>query len=102
LRAEACEVLGGMIMANTAKITRAVDLTVSVSSTIAASHRGVVNSIAIVKNFLRRSIRVGGGRWARWFLGCNRWFGVFLFDKGEGVNGRDRPTPNVTLFLLFP
>jgi hypothetical protein len=74
-----------MVMANTTEIARAVDLTVSVSSAIATGHCGVVNSISVTKGLLRRSARVGGRRWARWFRGCNIWLGVFLFDKrGRG------------------
>jgi hypothetical protein len=51
-------------MADATEITRAMDLTVSVSSAIAASHRGVVNSVSVTESLLRRSTRVGGRRWA--------------------------------------
>jgi hypothetical protein len=51
-------------MANTAEITRAMDLTMPVVSAVAAGHSGVVNPIAIIKGLLRRSMRVGGGRCA--------------------------------------
>jgi hypothetical protein len=61
-RAETGEMLGGMVMANVTEILRAVDLTVPISSAIAASHRGVVYSISVVKGLLRRSVRVSGGR----------------------------------------
>jgi hypothetical protein len=44
--------LGGMVMANSAKITRTMDLTVPVSSAIAASHPGVINSVAVIKGLL--------------------------------------------------
>jgi len=53
-----------MVVANTAKVSRAMNLTMPVSSAVAASHCGVVNSIAVVKGLLRRSSRVGGGRWS--------------------------------------
>jgi hypothetical protein len=52
-----------MVMTNTAKVSRAMNLTMPVSSAVAASHCGVVNSIAVAKGLLRRSTRVGGGRW---------------------------------------
>jgi hypothetical protein len=44
--------LGGMVMANMAEITRAVDLTVSISSAIVAGHHGVVNSVSVTKGLL--------------------------------------------------
>jgi len=55
---------GGMVMANAAKVSRAMNLTMPVSSAVAASHCGVVNSIAVMEGLLRRSVRVGGGRWS--------------------------------------
>jgi hypothetical protein len=62
LRAEAGEVFGGMVMADTAKIMGALNLTMPVSSAVAANHPGVVNSIAIIKGLFRRSAIIGGGR----------------------------------------
>jgi hypothetical protein len=59
-RAEASEIFRGMVMANTTEISRAVNLTMPVISTVVAGHPGVVNSIAVIKGFLRRSARVGG------------------------------------------
>jgi hypothetical protein len=73
-----------MVMANTAKIMRAVDLVMPVSSAIVTGHCGVVNSISVVKGFLRRGTRVGGRRWSRWFRGSDGWFRVFLFYEGDG------------------
>jgi hypothetical protein len=52
-----------MIMTDMTEILRAVNLTVPVVSTVAAHHSGIVNSIAVIKGFLRRSTRVSGGRW---------------------------------------
>jgi hypothetical protein len=75
--------LGGMVVADTANIMRAVNLAMPVSSTIAACHPGVINSIAVIKGLLRRSAIIGGRRCTRRFSGCNRWFGVFLFDEGD-------------------
>jgi hypothetical protein len=63
LRAKASKVLGGMVVADSAKVSRAMNLTMPVVSTVAASHSGVVNSVAVIKCLLRRSTRVGGGRW---------------------------------------
>jgi hypothetical protein len=63
LRTETCEVLRGMVMADAAKIIGTVDLAMAVVSAITASHPGVVNSISVIKGFLRRGTRVGGGGW---------------------------------------
>jgi hypothetical protein len=63
LRAEAGKVFWGVVMANTAEVSRAVNLMMSVISAVVASHSGVVNSIVVIKDFFRRSTRVGGGRW---------------------------------------
>jgi hypothetical protein len=41
----------GMVMADVAKIARAVDLVVSISLAITTGHPGVVNSIAVIKGF---------------------------------------------------
>jgi hypothetical protein len=41
----------GMVMADVAKIARAVDLVVSISLAITIGHPGVVNSIAVIKGF---------------------------------------------------
>jgi hypothetical protein len=73
-----------MVVANTTEISRAVNLMMPVVSAVAAGHSRVVNSIVVVKGLLRRSSGVGRGRWTQWFLGCNGWFGVFLFDKRGG------------------
>jgi hypothetical protein len=81
LRTEASEVFRGMVMANTAKIMRAMNLVMPVSSTIMTGHSRVIDSIAVIKGLLRRSMRVGGGRCMEWFRRCNGWFGVFLFNK---------------------
>jgi hypothetical protein len=62
LRAESSKVLRGMVVANTTEIAGTVDLAMAVSSTVTASHSGVVNSIAIIEGLLRRGMRVGGGR----------------------------------------
>jgi hypothetical protein len=81
LRAEASEVFRGMVVANMAKIMRAMNLAMPVSSIVTAGHSRVVNSITVIKGLLRRSTRVSGGRYAGWFRGCAGWFGVFLFNK---------------------
>jgi hypothetical protein len=60
LRAVGSEMFRGMVVANTAKIMRAVDLVVSMA--IVTSHPRVVNPIAVVKGFLRRGTRFSGGR----------------------------------------
>jgi hypothetical protein len=78
-------VFRGVIVANTTEIAGAMDLMMAVSSTIMTSHSGVVDSIAVIKGLLRRSMKVGGGRCMRWFWGCDGWFGVFLLDeRGRG------------------
>jgi hypothetical protein len=63
LGAKACEVLGGMVVANMAKVSRAMNLTMPFISTVATIHPRVVNSVAVVKGFFRGSTRVGGRRW---------------------------------------
>jgi hypothetical protein len=70
-----------MVVADTTEIMGAVDLAKPISSAIAASHHGVINSITVMKGLLRRSTVISGGRCTRQFLGCNGWFGVFLFDE---------------------
>jgi hypothetical protein len=41
-----------MVVADTAEVMRAVDLTMPVSAAVAASHLGVINSIVVIKGLL--------------------------------------------------
>jgi hypothetical protein len=59
---EASEVFGGMVMADMAEISRAMDLAMPISSAIMAHHGRVINSIAVMESLLRRSTVIGGGR----------------------------------------
>jgi hypothetical protein len=43
---------GGMIVADVIEIVGAMDLTMPVSSAIAASHPGVINSVSVIKGLL--------------------------------------------------
>jgi hypothetical protein len=52
-----------MVITNTTEVSRAVNLTMPVVSAVATGYSGVVNSIAVIKGFLRGSTRVGGRRW---------------------------------------
>jgi hypothetical protein len=63
--------LRDVVMANTTEVVGAMDLTMTISSAVATGHLGVINSIAVIKGFLRRSTRVGG-------RGCDRRFRVFF------------------------
>jgi hypothetical protein len=51
-----------MVVADTTEIAGAMDLMMPVSSAIAASHPGVINSVAVIKGLLRRSTIISGGR----------------------------------------
>jgi hypothetical protein len=53
-----------MVMADAAKVSRAVNLTMPFVSAVVAIHPGVVNSVAIIEGFLRGSTRVGGRGWS--------------------------------------
>jgi hypothetical protein len=81
LRAESSKVLRSMVMANMTEIAGTMDLAMAVSSTITTSHPGVVNSVVIIEGLLRRSMRIGRGRYMGRFRGCDRWFRVLFFDE---------------------
>jgi hypothetical protein len=51
LRAIGGEMFRGMVLANTAKVMRTMNLVVFISVAIVASHPGVVNSIVVIKGF---------------------------------------------------
>jgi hypothetical protein len=69
------EMLRSVVMENMAEIAGAMDLVMAISSAIATSHSGVVNSIAVIKGFFGRSMRVRGR--------CNGGFRFFFFNGGS-------------------
>jgi hypothetical protein len=77
LGAVGSEVFRGMVMADTTKIVGVMDLAMAVSSTVTTSHLGVVNSVFVIKGFLRRGTRVSG-------RGCNGRFRFLFFFNERG------------------
>jgi hypothetical protein len=74
LRTVGGEMLRSMVMANATEIMGTMDLAMSVSLAIMASHPRIINSIMIIEGFFRWGTRISR-------KGCNGGFRVFLFNE---------------------